>query len=51
MGDLYQYEIGLVSDFISENWNRFLAFCEEREMDEPQAEELSNKIDKASGRA
>lgn len=50
MDELDQYEISLLSDFISEHWSRFLAFCEEREIDEPQAEELSNKIDKAAGR-
>ncbi len=45
-----EFELGLLSDFIGEQWARFLSFCEERDIDEAQAEELNNKLDKAAGR-
>ncbi len=45
-----EFEKGLLSDFIGENWAKFLAFCEDRDLDEAQAEELSNKLDREAGR-
>lgn len=41
-----KFEYGLLNDFIGENWARFIAFCEERGVDESGAESLSSKLEK-----
>ncbi|WP_306603887.1 hypothetical protein [Azonexus sp.] len=45
-----QFELGVLADFLGENWLAFVAFAEERDLDETQCEELSNKLDREAGR-
>lgn len=45
-----EFEYGCLTDFIGENWAKFLAFMEERGIDEAQCDDLSNKLDGLAGR-
>lgn len=46
-----EFELGLLADFIGQKWADFMGFAEEFGLDEAQCEELSNKLEKAAGRA
>lgn len=45
-----EFELGLLSDFIGQQWHSFMSFAEELGLDEAQCEELANKLEKAAGR-
>lgn len=45
-----EFEHGLISDFLGNNWEKFCDFAEEFGLDEAQCEELASKLDAAAGR-
>lgn len=44
------FDYAMLSDFIGENWAMFLAFMEDRGIDEPACEEFADKLDQLGGR-
>ena len=46
------FEIGVVSDFLGNNWASFCAFAEaEGEMSEAQCDDVATHLDKLAGRS
>ena len=44
--ELTDYEARILNDFIGQHWTRFLSFVEQHDMDEEEAEDLANKLEK-----
>lgn len=49
-GNDFNFELGLVADFIAQRFGDFLGFLEEYGIDEPQAEEIVNELERRAGR-
>ncbi len=46
----FEFEMGVVVDFLGSNWQAFLDCCADHDIDEARAEEISNKLDQVAGR-
>lgn len=49
--DGFEYEVGVVVDFLDEHWAEFLKLCEEQGIDEAEAEALCSKMAQFAGRS
>lgn len=48
MQELDQHDFILLNDFVGQNWSSFLAFLEDHDIAEPEAVELSDRLEKAT---
>lgn len=49
MDELEQHDLQILNDFLGQNWVQFLQFAEENYgLEEPEATELSDRLDKAA---